>query len=237
MKKFIVLDTETAPTADCPKDGQAHADCSNVYDLGYIVADRKGNIYERHSLLITDIFFNDNMMDSAYYAHKRPIYKNGLGSGEWRSVQFLTAYNEFQECVKRHNVREIWAYNINFDKQTLNRTTRDLSHGWRKWFFPFGVTLRDIWDFAGSTICDTAKYVKWCKANGYMTKTGNPVTNAETVYRYITGSEFTEAHTALADCEIELAILGRCLRRKKKSPTTCGQGWRKPAARAKKCLA
>jgi len=45
-KYFLVLDTETANGLDDPF----------VYDLGFVVADRKGNIYERHSYIIYDIF-------------------------------------------------------------------------------------------------------------------------------------------------------------------------------------
>lgn len=233
MKKFIVLDTETAPTADSPKDGNPHAECMNVYDLGWIVTDKAGNIYERRSLIISDTFFNDRLMQSAYYADKRPIYLDGIGTREWEVVSLHTAYDLFCDTVKRYGVREVWAYNANFDKKALNRTIQDCSEGWRKWFFPFTVKICDIWDFAGSTICDTNKYVKWCMENDHMSEKGNPSTSAETVYRYLTGTDFQEAHTALQDCEIELAILRAALKRKQKKPTTCGQGWRKASKRAK----
>ena len=63
-EKFIVLDVETAnDTVD-----------ALTYDIGFIVADRHGNIYERHSFCVYDIYCCEkDLMQSAYYAHKLPL--------------------------------------------------------------------------------------------------------------------------------------------------------------------
>ena len=46
-KYYIVLDTETAN--EIPDQ--------LVYDLGFVVTDKQGNIYERYSFIISDIFY------------------------------------------------------------------------------------------------------------------------------------------------------------------------------------
>jgi hypothetical protein len=63
---------------------------------------------------------------------------------------------------------------------------------------------------ANTNITQTEEYQEFCKANGRMTKHKTPRCreNAETLYAFLTGNpDYVEQHTALADCEIELAIL------------------------------
>jgi hypothetical protein len=229
MKKFIVLDTETAPTCA----GELEARNSRVYDLGYIVTDNTGAIYEAKSFIIADTFFNHALMDSAYYANKTPIYYNGIGT-LWQVKSFLDAYKEFMLDCRKYEITDIWAYNMNFDRQALNATIEDYSKGFKGFFFPYKTKFHDIWDYAGSTICNTKKYVKWCLSNGYVSDKGNPSTSAETVYRYIsTDNTFNEEHTALSDCRIELAILLKCKKRNQKHRQSCGQGWRDASKIAK----
>jgi len=230
MKNYIVLDTETAPTCDCPNDDCAHASQSNVYDLGYIVVTPEGTV--ERSFVITDTFFNDNLMNSAYYTSKLPQYQEGLYN-EWLPISMLQAWYTFCEDCKTYNVKEVWAYNANLDKQALNRTMKDVSNGFRNWFFPCNVQIMDIWDYAGNTICDTDKYIQWCDEHGYISEKGNPLTGTEVVYRYISGTDFEERHTALNDARIELAILQKVQKRKQKKPKTSGQGWRKASKRYK----
>ena len=50
-----------------------------------------------------------------------------------------------------------------------------------------------------------------------MTEKGNPLTNAEVGYRYISGDlDFKEAHRGLQDVEIECQILAKCFAQRKK---------------------
>ena len=56
-EKFIVLDIETAN--DIPD--------TFAYDVGFVVADRKGTIYEEESFVIKDVFIREReLMQSCY---------------------------------------------------------------------------------------------------------------------------------------------------------------------------
>ena len=73
-KKYIlVIDTETA-NGFMGEDNKLDLSNSLVYDIGYKVVDKKGNTYEENSFVIYDIFFNKEMMQSAYYKQKIPQY-------------------------------------------------------------------------------------------------------------------------------------------------------------------
>ena len=227
-RKFIVLDCEATQTV---KTRECRPDAAMVYDLGWIVTDGE-TVFERRSLVISDVFYT-KAMDTAYYAEKLPQYIAGLQIGEWVMTSMARARELFAEDCADYDVREVWAYNCKYDRIALSHTCEVLSNGFCCDFFPAGVKVRDIWGAAGSTICATVKYVEWCAANGYVSAKGNPTTNAEIVTRYLTGEDFIEAHTALADCEIELAILMAAKKRKKKMDTREGMGWREAAKIAK----
>lgn len=225
---YIVLDTETAPFVNY-KDRQPHPETSGVYDLGYIVIDDNGIVIQR-SFIITDIFYKADIMESAYYADKLPQYNDGIKTGDWECVSFLTAWHTFKADVAEHNVNEIWAYNCLFDVKALNSTLKTLSNGYAQCFLPYKVRLRDIWDYASNITC-TPRYLKFCENYGLFTPTGNPKTSAEAVYQFITGQHnFRERHTALDDAKIEWEILKAARRRHKKTRhSSKGQGWRDAA--------
>lgn len=227
-RKFIVLDCEATQEV---KTRECRPDAALVYDLGWIVTDGE-TVYERRSLVISDVYFT-RAMETAYYTEKLPKYAAGLLTGEWVMTNMVKARELFAEDCANYGVREVWAYNCKYDRVALAHTCEVLSNGFCREFFPAGVKVRDIWGAAGSTICATVKYVEWCAANGYVSAKGNPTTNAEIVTRYLTGEDFIEAHTALADCEIELAILMAAKKRKQKMDTREGMGWREAAKIAK----
>lgn len=232
MRKFLILDTETAPVVK-RSENDVRPEDMRVYDLGYIVADKTGMIYEEQSIVVTDTFYNDKLMNSAYYAEKLPQYHAGIGS-LWKPMSFLSAYKQLKGTIREYGIKDIWAYNVNFDRRSLNATIDDYSNGFQPWFFPYGVNFRDIWDLAGHTICNTQKYVLWCIENGFVSEKGNPQTSAEVVFRYLSDDkEFIEEHTALSDCRIELSIFLRAMARHPKRPKSCGQGWRPPSKIAK----
>ena len=231
-RNFIVLDTE-AVSAVKHSGNNAHPETSLVYDFGFIVANREGEIVDRFSFINSDVFFQSDLMQSAYYAKKLPQYFEGMGQ-EWEVANTLTIYRTLANACKTYNVKDIWAYNVRYDMTALNNTVRTFSNGFRSFFAPHKTNYRDIWDYAGSTICNTAKFVKWCDANGFVTPTGNPSTSADTVAKYVSGDlTFNEHHTALSDCECELSILLAALKRKTKARHSKGQGWRDAAKKAK----
>ena len=234
-KKFIVLDTEGVDTQKLP-DGKPNPSTGLFYDLGYIVADKSGNVYEKRSFANSDVIFNQELMSTSYYANKLPQYLENLNQDNgWTVADTLTIFRQFRQDVSEYEIKEIWAYNCKYDKAITNSTVKQLSHGFACFFTPYRTKWRDIWDVAGSTICNTKKYVRWCIKNGFVSSKGNPSTSADTVGKYILNDlTFKERHTALSDCEIELSILLAALRRKQKTRKTCGHGWRDAAAIAKK---
>ena len=224
MKPFVVLDTETAPEANFDKNNMDKT--SLVYDLGYVISDGK-NILRKRSFVIAETFFNNELMQSAYYADKLPQYRAGLGTN-WQVVSFFEAWTTFKADCKEFGVKDMYAYNARFDRNTLNHTIEHYSNGFVRWFFPYKMNVKDIWTMAGDTICNTKKYVKWCMSHGYVSPSGNPRTTAEAVYRYLMkDNDFVEAHTALDDAQIEEKILRKIRKRHQKASTKPnGSGWR-----------
>lgn len=229
---IIVLDTEG--TNKIKVTSGNIAETALVYDVGWIVADKKtGEVLDRYSFINTDIFFRDDLMKNAYYAEKLPQYHDNLGEW-WTPLSFLTIKKIFANVCRNYQVKQIWAYNARYDRTALNNTCAELSNGFCEFFSPFGIKWVDIWDFAGKSICSTSKFIKWTIENGYVTAKGNPQTGAEVVYRYITqNTDFVEQHTALCDCEIEHSILRACLSRGASHPKTMGSGWRYAAKKKK----
>lgn len=216
MKKFIVLDTEATNTG--VQDAHDIAKGAQVYDLGYCVADASGAVHLEHRLIISDVFCNVSLMESAYYADKIPAYHAALAAGDATMVTLREAMATLRADIREHGVNTIWAYNARFDRTALNSSVATASDGWSTWALPYGVKWCDILQFARTTICATKKYKRFCEVNGYLTKTGRPRHTADMVGKYLHGEDYVEEHTALQDARDELAILQACLRRKKKRP-------------------
>ena len=56
--KYIILDTETTNDIDCPL----------VYDFGFAVIDETGKVYASYSYVNADIFCDDELMKTAFFA-------------------------------------------------------------------------------------------------------------------------------------------------------------------------
>lgn len=211
-EKFIVLDVETAnDTVD-----------ALTYDVGFIVADRHGNIYESHSFCVYDIYRGEReLMQSAYYAHKLPLYEEGLKNGEYKLVKFSTVKNLIWKLMAEYNITKVFAYNCHFDRNALTKTQRWLTKSKYRWFFPKETEFCDIWNFACSTICQQKGYKDFCELNGYISNRGNNYrSSAECVYQFITNQNtFEELHQGLADVYIEYEILLKCYATHKKVET------------------
>ena len=75
---------------------------SIVYDIGWVITDKQGRIYETRSFLIYEVFVAmKDVMSSAYYAEKIPMYWEQVKSGQRKLVKFSTMYNQFWEDVKK----------------------------------------------------------------------------------------------------------------------------------------
>lgn len=231
----LVIDTETAPMRKVPMYMMAAN--SLVYDMGGVVRDTKtGEIVHSFSFIIADTFYNNAMMQSAYYASKLPQYHEGVAKGLWTSVSFKYAYDYIHTIIVNYGIKTVWAYNAQFDITTLDNTINHYSNGWVTKFFPAHIVIKDIWARC-SNITGTKKYVSYCIDNGYLTDKGNPKTSAEIVYRYLTQNhDFIEAHTALNDAEIEAFILTCAQKNKKKAQKGIGRGYKRAAEVCKQMI-
>ena len=231
-RKFIVLDTEGVNDGKSNTANNLGANAL-VYDVGLVVADRSGNVYDRFSIINTDVFYG-GFMKTAYYRDKLPQYHEGVGES-WDPMSWLQIVDLMHDIVTDYQIRDIWGYNVSYDQAATNYTTAKASNGFRRFFAPYGTRYRDVWDYAGSTLCATKKYVGWCIDNGLILPSGNPSTSADTVGKYLRRDlEYQEQHTALSDAEDELRILLAAMKRKQKARDSRGQGWRDAAKIAKK---
>ena len=221
-KYFMVLDVETANTTD-----SKHND-GLVYDIGFTIMDKKGNIYAERSFCIKEIFDWVDLMQSAYYAEKRPIYYEKMRNKEMEKVTIWEARQRIKKALEYFGITEVYAYNANFDYTTLNNTVRYLSGSGCRWFLPYGTQICDIWHIA----CQVLGTQKTFQKENIRNENGNLLTNAERMYAYmIQDQDFEESHTGLEDAKIESQILARCLRTHKHIDKKINRAcWRIPQA-------
>jgi len=215
-KYFMVLDTETCPI-DSTEEG-VNAKNMLVYDIGFCIIDKKGNVYEKCSFVIKDIFVNEPIkMRSAYYYNKLPMYMQELANGKRVLISLKKARKIIHETLKKYNTNIVICHNAYFDYTSLNTTIRFLNKG--KYFFNYDIEIWDTLKMFYDTIYRQKSYIKFCIENGYMTKhkTPRPQAKAETIYRYLTdNTDFIENHTGLEDTLIEKDIFVNCLKQHKK---------------------
>ena len=208
---ILVLDVETANSLEQPF----------VYDIGGVITDKRGNIYESFSFVIRDIFvYERELMQTAYYADKIPDYVAGINAGERIMIDFYQARRYILNLMKKYNVHDVAAYNAHFDRNALNITQRWLTKSKSRYFFPYGTNFICIWNMACQTICQRKTYKDFCEQNSFISKRGtNYSTSAETVYRYLMiNANFTEEHKGLDDVIIETYIMRRCFESHKAMP-------------------
>lgn len=187
---------------------------SLVYDLGWAVTDKKGRIYKTESFVIAEIFLGmKDVMKSAYYANKIPMYWEQIKSGQRKLASFWTVKKAFYADIKKYGVKNVFAHNAGFDVRALNNTIRYITKSRFRWFFPFGLEIWDTLKMARQTIGKQKTYQEFCAKNNYLTKHKKPQVRltAEILYRYISGNnDFVESHTGLEDVLIETKIMAKC---------------------------
>ena len=205
MEKFIVLDTETTNSIDDPL----------CYDIGFIVTDIDGRIYEKHSYVVADIFLDKELMSSAYFGEKIPQYWEDIKNGDRLLRRFITIKMIFRDICSQYNIKKVFAHNARFDYRSLTLTQRFLTSSKYRFFFPYGI---EIWDSLKMSreVFTSDDYKMFCKYHGYVTKYNHPQYTAEVIYKYLTGdNDFIESHTGLEDVLIEKDICIYCLNEKK----------------------
>lgn len=201
----MVLDTETASL----KGG--------VYDVGYTIATSKGVILLERNWLVKETFTNGRLMKGAYFAskmfsHYAEMLQNGVV--ELTNWRYIIAFMQYD--FHAYDVNILAAYNLPFDLRVMTQTHKMLGNN--SLILPPCKKL-DLYRFACSTLMNTPTYRTLCEQEGWISKAGNYLTNAQCAYRYCIGDfGFIENHTALNDAIIETEIMRRCYAAKQKIP-------------------
>lgn len=205
MEKVIMIDTETTNDIDCPI----------VYDIGFMVMDYDGNIYDEFSFVVADIFLDDELMASAFFKDKIPQYWEEIKEGKRELKRFSTIRKIFADTVKKYGVKKIIAHNCAFDYRALQTTQRFLTSSKYRWFFPFGVEMWDTLKMSREIFSKNDEYGEFCYNNDYLTKRGQRRYTAEILYRFLNNeNDFLESHTGLEDVKIEKEIFLYCVKEK-----------------------
>lgn len=132
MKKkfYLTLDTETCtlPFANeiCKnaRDKQKIAIAKPlVYDIGWVITDRQGNIIKQENFLIQETFFVPTIFNTAYYKDKRPIYMELLEQGKIKACTWDNAMDVLEKDLQVCDIST--AYNACFDyKKAIPFTER-----------------------------------------------------------------------------------------------------------------
>lgn len=220
-KYLITLDVETTNNQigvkNAPNDGL-------VYDIGFTIHDKQGNVYATRSFAIKEIILDKELMDTAYYRQKLPIYWERIKQGKMELTTIWNARKRIHKAMEMFNIKEVYAYNASFDYTTLNNTVRFCSSSACRWFFPYGTEICDIWHIA-CQVLGTQKTFQW---ENVRNANGNLITNAERMFAYLSQDlDFEEEHTGLADAKVETQILARCFKSHKKINKKINRGcWR-----------
>lgn len=143
-KYYMVLDCETAtlPFAkDMTEEQRKNVAIAKplIYDLGWKIIDRYGNVYNSENFLISEIFSVPSIFDTAYYAEKRPIYLEKLKNGEIILTDWQTAMTAFLadldvvECVGAYNSMFDFKKAIPFTELYINKLYSADYHNWLNW--------------------------------------------------------------------------------------------------------
>lgn len=213
--RLIVVDTETTNSLDDPI----------CYDVGFAVVDKFGNIFDRHSYVVADVFLNEKLMESAYYLEKVQQYWEEIKQGKRTLAKFSTIRFRFAEVCKAFGVKIVAAHNARFDYRSLNLTQRYLTCSKYRYFFPYGVEIWDTLKMAREVLKNDESYGEFCYNNDFLTDNLRKKFTAETIFRFITGCiDFEEAHTGLEDVLIEKDIFSYCVAQ---NPDINGALWNK----------
>jgi hypothetical protein len=201
-KNIIILDVEGMGTV-------------RPYNIGYIIADTKGNIIAEKSFALPSCIW-ENLKNC--FCAKEMTHKNieeilaDEKREKYRYISVEDCKDEIIEDIKEYNVSEIWAYNVAFDKGALQRLFGNDFYKLEEL-----CSFYDIWSAIIYTKLVNKKFVRYCKKNGFLTESGNCKTSAEVVYGYLFNQpNFVEEHTGLADVKIEYQTYLKAKQTKKK---------------------
>lgn len=131
---YLVLDTETARPLTpwehvlTPDQKKAIAIAKPlIYDVGYVIMTTQGHITAKINYLVKEIWENEALFNTAYYAYKKPLYQKMLDMGAiqvkpWREILQIMAKD-------LSHVKMSCAFNACFDfKKAIPYTCEYIYH-------------------------------------------------------------------------------------------------------------
>lgn len=210
----MVLDTETTNDIECPI----------VYDVGYQIFTLRNGVLCEKSFVNADVFLDRELMGSAFFLDKIPIYWDEITEGTRELRKWKNIKKNLAKDVKEFGVSVACAHNAAFDNRALNTTQRYLTCSKWRWFLPYGLTWWDTLKMSRQVLKQNEDYSNFCIANDYITKNNQLRYTAEIIYRWLTNDvEFEERHTGLEDVRIERKIFEYLV---KQNPEIDGRLWK-----------
>ena len=205
-KYYMVLDTETVADARVP------------FDVAYTMINRDGEIVEQRNYFVQEIVDTPTglylLNKDRFSKDKAHFYTSAMIDNPEVIMPFDEIMADVQNALHVWNDAAVVAYNAKFDVSVLNQYSEALGLGA---FFDSDVEIWDLWNIALHSLCNSRNYVEFSLLNDFITESGNVQSSAEAVFNYLLkDGSFKEAHTALADTEIEAKILHACFKRHKK---------------------
>ena len=203
-KKVIVLDTETTNSIDDPL----------CYDIGWAVVDiATGEVIKAESFAVAEIFLDKDLMAEAFFADKIPSYWDEIKNGDRKLARLFTIRKALVADCKAYGVKEIYAHNARFDYLSCSLTQRYLTCSKYRYFFPYGIIIKDSLKYSKAILKDNAKYCEFCNENGYKTANNQNRYTAEIIYRFLSNNnDFIEEHKGIDDVLIEKDIVLYCVK-------------------------
>lgn len=200
----IMLDTETTNDIESPI----------MYDCGFGVIDLEtGEIVERHSYVVAEVFLDNELMSTAYFADKIPMYWDDIKNGKRRLMRLANIKRVLAQTARKYDAQYLVAHNARFDYRSTTGTQRYMTSSKFRYFLPYGIKVVDTLKMARIKYGKDDKYGEFCYNNNFLTKRGQRRYTAEILYRFLTNNlDFEEQHTGLEDAEIEAQILMDCLK-------------------------
>ena len=93
VKKILMLDVETIGVGE-----------KAIFDIGYIICDKKGNKFIRKSYLIKEVFEDKKRMEKAHYFNKYPKYLQGIKEGTFVVETWENVMREMWGLIKKYNI-------------------------------------------------------------------------------------------------------------------------------------
>lgn len=196
---IMVFDTETVNDCGHPL----------VHDIGWVCLDKSLNITRKRRFLVAEfhqlgknLLYNNEFYSQ--YSKEYHMARKEVDTLPWKDIRDILLA-DMRQC----KISTIAAYNIGFDYRALSTTEMFFNRGLNDRFLKSidSKTILDLWYLACSTVLDTDDYRNWCLKNNALSEKGNFKTSAESCYRYLFGSDYIEAHTALSDAIDEARIL------------------------------